>query len=243
MPYDHATYYRDDYAYPCDSYVSSILNTFIARKSLELIANKYYSNDIENLYKESTPVTRKTYPSLYRIYKTCIDRLHITKELPLYVTGRLTGINALSIELRGQQMILISRQAVAQLTEDELLFVLGHELGHCQYGHIICHTVLGLINNMNKASEILGPPLTDTIAVPLAQWFQCSEFTADRAGLICCGSMQIAHDIFCQLGMSHTKADVITTYHEVDSPHPLLRTRWEMLQKYANNVKSVRYYD
>lgn len=237
MPDGHATYYTEDYAYPCETYISSILNTFIARKSLEIIANKYYSNEIEKLYKESTPVNAKSYPSLYNIYIRCIDRLHITNEVPLYVTGRLTGINALSVELRSKQMILISRQAVAQLTEEELLFVLGHELGHCQYGHIIRHTVIGLINDMNKASEILGPPLTDTIAVPLAQWFQCSEFTADRAGLICCESMQTAHDIFCKLGMSQTKADVLMLYQETDSPHPLLQTRWEMLQKYTNDVK------
>ena len=189
MPNGQATYYKADYAYPCDSYINTLLGTFLVRKTLQKIAERYYSNDITKLHQGSTLVTLKNYPQLFNLYEKCIERLQLNEHWPLYVTNQLTGINALSIELGGEQMILISRQAVAQLSEEELLFVLGHELGHCQYGHITCHTVLGLLNDMNKASEILGPLLTDTIEVPLVKWFHCSEFTADRAGLICCQSL------------------------------------------------------
>lgn len=237
MPGGQATYYQTDYAYPCDSYINTLLGTYLVRKALQKIAEKYYSDDIEELHQGSTLVTSQNYPHLCSIYEKCIDRLKPSERWPLYVTNQLTGINALSIELRGEQMILISRQAVAQLGEEELLFVLGHELGHCQYGHIICHTVLGLLNDMNKASEVWGPLMTDTIEVPLVKWFHCSEFTADRAGLICCQSLQTAHDIFVKLGMSDTRADAYVHYKEVSFPHPLLQTRWELLQKYANDVK------
>lgn len=236
MPDGQATYYKTDYAYPCDSYINTLLGTFLVRKTLQKIAEKYYSDDIKELHRGSTLVTSKNYPQLFNLYEKCIERLQLSKHWPLYVTNQLTGINALSIELGGEQMILISRQAVAQLSEEELLFILGHELGHCQYGHITCHTVLGLLNDMNKASEILGPLLTDTIEVPLVKWFHCSEFTADRAGLICCQSLQTAQDIFVKLGMNDSRADAYVQYKEVSSPHPLLQTRWEMLQKYANKI-------
>lgn len=236
MPDGQATYYKTDYAYPCDSYINTLLGTFLVRKTLQKIAEKYYSDGIKELHQGSTLVTSKNYPQLFNLYEKCIERLQLSKHWPLYVTNQLTGINALSIELGGEQMILISRQAVAQLSEEELLFVLGHELGHCQYGHITCHTVLGLLNDMNKASEILGPLLTDTIEVPLVKWFHCSEFTADRAGLICCQSLQTTHEIFEKLGMTTTRPGAYVHYKEVSSPHPLLQTRWEMLQKYANEV-------
>ena len=237
MPGGQAPYYQTDYAYPCDSYINTLLGTFLVRKALQKITEKYYSDDIEELHHGSTLITSQNYPNLFATYEKCIDRLKLSERWPLYVTNQLIGINALSIELRGEQMILISRQAVAQLSEEELLFVLGHELGHCQYGHIICHTVLGLLNDMNKANEVLGPLLTDTIEVPLVKWFHCSEFTADRAGLICCQSLQTAQDIFVKLGMNDSRADAYVHYKEVSSPHPLLQTRWEMLQKYANDVK------
>lgn len=236
MPDGQAIYYKTDYAYPCDSYINTLLGTFLVRKTLQKIAEKYYSNDIKELHQGSTLVTSKNYPQLFNLYEKCIERLQLSKHCPLYVTNQLTGINALSIELGGEQMILISRRAVAQLSEEELLFILGHELGHCQYGHITCHTVLGLLNDMNKASEILGPLLTDTIEVPLVKWFHCSEFTADRAGLICCQSLQTTHEIFEKLGMSLTRQEAYIHYKELSSPHPLLQTRWEMLQKYANEV-------
>jgi len=73
--------------------------------------------------------------------------------------------------------------------------------------------------------------------VPLVKWFHCSEFTADRAGLISCQSLQTAHDIFVKLGMNNACTDAYVHLKEVSSPHPLLQTRWEMLQKYANDVK------
>lgn len=236
MPNGQATYYKTDYAYPCDSYINTLLSTYLVRKTLQIIAENHYSDDIKELHKGSTLVTSKNYPQLFNLYEKCIERLRLSKKWSLYVTNQLTGINALSIELGGEQMILISRQAVAQLSEEELLFILGHELGHCQYGHIICHTVLGLINDMNKASEILGPLITDSIEVQLVQWFHCSEFTADRAGLICCQSLQTAREIFNRLGMSLARQEAYIHYKELSSPQPLLQTRWEMLQKYANDV-------
>lgn len=232
----HVTYYRADYAYPCDSYINVLLCSFLVRKTLQKVAEKYYSGEAEKIFKESIQVTTQAYPQLHKIYEICNHRLHISNPWPLYVTNRLTGINALSVELHGEQMILISRQAVAQLVEEELLFMLGHELGHCQYGHMVCHTVLGLITDMNKASVVIGPVVTEMIEVQLVKWFHCSEFTADRAGLICCESMQTARNIFGKLGFSDAKADAYTHYEEISSPHPLLQTRWEMLQKYANDI-------
>ena len=127
MPDNHATYYREEYAYPCESYINVLLSSFLVRKTLQKVAEKYYSEEVEKIYNESTLVNAHNYPRLNSIFEKCIDRLHITSSWPLYVTNQLTGINALSIELRGKQMILISRQATGQLTEEELLFVLGHE--------------------------------------------------------------------------------------------------------------------
>lgn len=231
------TYYQEDYAYPCESYINALLNSFVVRKSLQKIADKYYSEEATKLYSVSTRVTEQTFPQLCRLYEICLSRLNVQEIVPFYVTGRLAGINALSIELKGEQMILLSRQAAAQLSNDELLFMLGHELGHCHYGHIICHTVLGLIHDMNHASDILGPLLTDMIEVPLVKWFHCSEFTADRAGLICCGSMQTAQEIFYRLGMN-APLDAYEHYQELSTPHPLLQTRWEMLQRFANKTNN-----
>jgi len=238
MDNGRTTYYTGDYAYPCESYISALLNSFVVRKSLQKIANKYYSEEATKLHSASTLVTEQTFPQISRLYEMCCSRLHIQESLPLYVTGRLAGINALSIELNGEQMILLSRQAVAQLSNDELLFMLGHELGHCKYGHMVCHTVLGLIDDMNKASDILGPVITDMIEVPLVKWFHCSEFTADRAGLICCGSMQTAQEIFDKLGMNSFTPDAFKHYQELSTPHPMLQTRWEMLQKFANEINN-----
>lgn len=236
---DQRTYISSDYAYPCDSYINTLLNSYIVRNSLQKIADKYYADEIADVMTDSYLVDESGYPQLTAIYNTCLHRLGIKEKIPLYVTYQLTGINALSIESRGETMILISRQAVAQLAEEELFFVLGHELGHCQYGHMCCHTILGLLEDMNKANEILGSLLADMIEVPLVKWFHCSEFTADRAGLICCGSKEVAKSIFVRLGLDK-EITVFEQYRELSSPHPLLQTRWQMIEQFAiqMNIKS-----
>jgi len=239
MPYSQRTYANGDYAYPCDSYINVLLSSYLVRTSLQKIADKYYAEETAKIAQNGNLVDENRYPRLNAIYETCIRKLGITERIPLYITSQLTGINALSIELHGKTMILISRQAVAQLSEDELLFVLGHELGHCQYGHMCCHTVLGMIADMNKVSEIFGSLVADMIEVPLVKWFHCSEFTADRAGLICCGSKEVAQNIFLRLGLNN-EVSAYEQYRELSSPHPLLQTRWQMLEQFAAqmNIKS-----
>lgn len=225
-----------DYMYPCDSYVSTLLNSFTIRKTLQTVAEKYYSDEVDSICAHSEQVTSSNYPFLYSIYTECADCLKWhSLQPPLYVTNHLSGINALSVETHDNQLILISRQAIAQLSDEELRFVLGHELGHCQYGHMCCHTVLGLIKDMNGASELFGPIVTDAFEVPLVKWFHSSEFTADRAGLLCCKSIEVAKNIFVRLGLDK-EISIYEKYQELSSPHPLLQTRWEHLQAYAEEI-------
>lgn len=76
------------------------------------------------------------------------------KKIPiLYITSRLKGINALSVEMNKEQIILLSLPAVVMLGEAELRFLLGHELGHIQQGHLIAHTVQGLLEDLNNVQN------------------------------------------------------------------------------------------
>ena len=53
------------------------------------------------------------------------------------------GINALSIDNNGSPLILMSKKSTVFLSDRELQFLLGHELGHIASENLICHTVKG----------------------------------------------------------------------------------------------------
>ena len=74
--------------------------------------------------------------------------------------------------------------------------MIGHELGHILQKNLICHTIKGLLDNLNSKSEILGPIVSDLIEVPLNQWYRCSEYTADRAGLMCTRNIKFIESNF-----------------------------------------------
>lgn len=222
------------YAEKDGNYFSPLIENGLTRKCLKAIADKYYAEQVEEILDDSVELTKDSYPFANGILEHCIKTLKMSSTPSVYVTNRLFGINALSVETKGRQIILISRKAVMLLGEKELAFLLGHELSHHQQDNLICHTVNGLMNNMVKDSEILGPILMDTIEVPLKRWCRQSEFNADRAGYLCCRDIDAIKKLFVMLGMKDC-LDIYHQYKETGEDHPMLETRFECLLEYITN--------
>lgn len=216
-----------------DDYLSVILNNAVTRKCLKAVADKYYASQVNDIVKYSTELTEKSHPTIYCIYKHCVESLKINETPKVFITNKLRGINALSIETQGKQLILLGRKTTMLLTEKELAFLLGHELGHHQQGNLVCHTVNGLMNDFVKSSEIFGSIIFDTIEVPLKRWCKQSEFNADRAGFICCKSLDSIKSLFLKVGMIESP-NVYHHYKETSDDHPMLKTRFQHIQMYKN---------
>lgn len=214
-----------------DNYLGDLLDNALSRSILRRIADSYYGEQLSGLIDEATRLTPETYPTLHAVYASSCDTLGFYTPPAVFVTGRITGINALSLDVRGAQSILVSPKVAICLTPDEQSFVLGHELGHHQQGNLVCHTVGGLLDNFSRASEVFGPLLLDAIEMPLKRWCRCSEFNADRAGYLCCEDIDAVKQLFLRLGMKEMPS-VYARYRELETSHPLLETRWSTLQKY-----------
>lgn len=156
----------------------------------------------------------------------------------VYITRKIRGINALSVEIKSKNLILISRQFIVRLTPKEQAFILGHELGHHQQGNLVCHTINGLFDILNNSSEILGPIISDTMEVPLKRWCRQTEFYADRAGFICCKDLEIINNLFRRFGMQPSLS-AYYEYKELEASHPHLQTRLAALTQYANSQKTI----
>ena len=219
-----------------DNYLGDLLDNNLAKSILRKIADSYYGKQLDELLEEATELTTDTYPLLYSVYAACCDTLGMYTPPKAFVTGKMKGINALSLEVKGKQLILISPKVAVCLLPEQQAFLLGHELGHHQQGNLVCHTVNGLMDTLNDASEIFGPLVLDTIEVPLKRWCRCSEFNADRAGFLCSKNPDSILQLFLRLGM---KSDVSAyeDYLEVGFAHPLLNTRWKALKDYIEKEK------
>lgn len=218
-----------------DNYIGDVLENKLVKNGLKSIVDKFYGKQIEEIQHSATELTQTTYPSLFSIYTYCCKTLEI-KNIPIvYVTNKMQGFNALSVEVNDKKMILVSRRVATAISTEEKKFILGHELGHHQQGNLIGHTVNGMFNSIMDKSEIIGSIISDAIEVPLKRWCRRSEFNADRAGLLCCKDINIVKGLFIKLGMIE-EINAFHQYKETGEDHPLLFTRYEELVKYATTI-------
>lgn len=221
------------YAYPCDNYMDSILSNGLVRKTLQLFADKYCKEQILNIKSTGQLVCHANYPHFYDILQSCYKSLSVEDIPEVYITNQLKGINALSVGTDNAPIILISRKAMISLSDGELKFMIGHELGHILQKNLMCHTIKGLLDNLNSKSEILGPIVSDLIDVPLNQWYRCAEYTADRAGLICSKSISHIKSLFSRLCNTTIKeTNQIARYFELSNIHPMYNNRINQLEQF-----------
>ena len=72
------------------------------------------------------------------------------------------------------------------LSDEELKFVIGHEIGHWLFNNNDIHGVLRIAYDRDDHSPSLG------LQNLLSTWQKLAEFSADRVGLIACGSLEYA---------------------------------------------------
>lgn len=121
-------------------------------------------------------------PGLAQTVRDVAGRAGIGQALEFYVHAA-PAINAAVMESGGRVLVLLSSGAVERLSADEMEFVVGHELGHALYGHLEVPAVLVL-----DGERRVDP----RHAMRLMAWQRRAEISADRAGLLCCGSLGVA---------------------------------------------------
>lgn len=119
-------------------------------------------------------------PRLHELLEHCRNVLEIELPIELYVMAN-PQFNAFSYASEGKRVYVgVTSSLLEALEEDELLFVVGHELGHHKFEHhklpvrAILHRSFGL-----RAEQ----------ALRLFSWMRFAEVSADRAGLVCAGAL------------------------------------------------------
>lgn len=86
--------------------------------------------------------------------------------------------------------IIITSGCLSLLTYDELIFVLGHEVGHIKSNHLLYHQMASVLpflaNIIGNMAFGLGNLVSTSLQFALMDWHRKSEYTSDRAGLLAC---------------------------------------------------------
>jgi len=139
-----------------------------------------------NFYNEMgfyLPIEPDTTPRIYQLCQSIKERLHVRSNV-LFCLGNRTNIAASCNEGNDDypSVIRISSGAVNTLSDSELSFIIGHELGH-----VIMHN-LSLDFFYEKHFETEQPP--HDVAHLYHVHRLLSELEADRYGYLACGNLE-----------------------------------------------------
>jgi Zn-dependent protease with chaperone function len=126
----------------------------------------------------------RNFPVLHRLLTEAGATLDAAELPELYVRA-FPLFNAMTIGMN-KPIIVIDSGLVDLLDEEELRFVVGHELGHAMSGHAVYQTLLVRLLRMSGllTAVPLGGLGIRMIIAGLYEWSRKAELSADRAGLL-----------------------------------------------------------
>lgn len=161
--------------------------------------------------------SEKAYPEINNLIKLAAYRLRIPL-CPVYVELD-PKVNAYTAGFWGDHWIVLYSGLLKHLELDDILFVVGHEMGHIKREHT---TWLSL---SSPASGISIPVLSSVMKVIFNNWHLKSEYSADRAGLIVTGNLSTCVSALLKLigEKDSIKADDMLREFEKKSGDPMLK--------------------
>jgi Zn-dependent protease with chaperone function len=123
------------------------------------------------------------FPRMNALYTDALTSLDWPERPELFVS-QTPFVNAGAYGM-DHPFIVINSGALKLLDDDEMLALLGHEVGHVMSGHALYHTILILIVfvGMNFLPFLTGIVLAP-VELALLEWYRKSELSSDRAGLL-----------------------------------------------------------
>ncbi|HET6229243.1 MAG TPA: M48 family metallopeptidase [Longimicrobiaceae bacterium] len=127
-------------------------------------------------------VSPTQFARVHRLTQEVYRVLDAEHDYPVFVQQE-PHLNAFAYGME-RPFVILNSALVSRLDDDELRFVLGHELGHVMSGHALYNTMLRIL----VAVANMGIPLLGLAATPvlmaLMEWSRKAELSCDRAGIL-----------------------------------------------------------
>jgi hypothetical protein len=238
--------YAYEYEHPFDR---DSLDRLEKYPGLELLTQKLLDYGLEKymLIKytgDNIRVTNDNIPELQAVLLEACQLLNMPEVPELYIQLEDKIKSFTSGEKR--RVIVLSSGAVDLLDNDELLFLLGRELGHIRSNHVLYRNMaesLSLITQLISDVTLgLGNLISKPLQLALLHWYRMSEFTADRAGLLTCQDPEIAGRAFIKIAglplKYHGRVTVEQLREQATDFDNIPRTAFDKLIRFAAEVEN-----
>jgi Zn-dependent protease with chaperone function len=134
----------------------------------------------------------RQFADLDALLDECVDVLDAPAKPELYVMQSATT-DSFTIGM-DKPFIVISSGLYDLMTDEELRFVVGHELGHALSGHAVYRTMMMHLMRLARSFGVVpvGGWALRAIVAALLEWQRKSELSGDRAGLLCSQDLDTA---------------------------------------------------
>ena len=154
-------------------------------------------------------------------------------------------LNAYTFGLSSPKVVVIYAGLLKVMDEDELHFVVGHEMGHICLGHTWLNSLVG------GMAGIPSPSIASILlAMVFMSWNRACEYSADRAGLLACGKPEKAISALVKLvaakpyispsemerylkRIDAEDDNLLSGLNELLASHPLMVHRIEQIKRFA----------
>lgn len=131
---------------------------------------------------DAVRVSENQFGNVYRLYRECLRTLDAPEEYPLFISqDPIVNAGAYGMD---QPFIILNSGTVRLLSDEELSYVISHEIGHIVSDHVLYKTMTVLLLNLASMGFPIVGLAARAVLVALLEWSRKAELSCDRAGLL-----------------------------------------------------------
>jgi len=135
-------------------------------------------------------VSPNQFPRVHRLYEDVARTMDAPMKYDLFVSQTpIVNAGAYGMD---KPFIILNSGSLVLLDDDELSFVLGHELGHIMSDHVLYRTMTVLLLQLATMGFPVVGIAARVVLVALLEWSRKAELSSDRAGLVAVQDPEIA---------------------------------------------------
>ena len=209
----------------------------------EEILKEHYSYR-DKLLANSVRLTSVISPRIHKIIEKARKVFNIKEKIEFFSFND-KNYNAFAFKFSSNISIVFTSALLENFSDKEILFVLGHELGHIVFDH----NRLLLLYNPNQAKITFLPILAEK---KFLTWQKKAEISCDRAGLVCCNCYETSIQALLKISYGLTEKNLDFNLQELmkqlddishseylsdlsTASHPILPVRLKALDLFYNS--------
>ena len=195
--------------------------------ALAVLAMIYVTLARGQLLGSSVLIHKAHFPEIFEVVERCSALIGIP--VPLVFVRDDIMVPVVTLGFGEPYSLVLSSHWLKHFEADELTFVIGRELGNIAAGHTRITSLLSVNGRENAL-----------IAIIFGAWLRRTEYTADRFGLLCCGSLDAADRAITMAQFHHFGREVdvaaFAAQREAFGGDSVLNMgEWLSAQPYATN--------